>query len=84
MFPPKQFSKTFVNKTCFMNMNCRLNFSFSNHSEKHNVKVRSFILDILSAIIQESESLSQAILDTILSNLVDQRKVCMLLIVSIH
>ena len=44
-------------------------------SEKHNIKVRNFILDILSAIIQESESLSQDILDTILSNLVDPRKV---------
>ena len=47
----------------------------SGFSEKHNIKVRNFILDILSAIIQESESLSQDILDTILSNLVDPRKV---------
>ena len=44
-------------------------------SEKHNIKVKTFILDVLSAIIQESESLSQEILDAVLVNLVEPRKV---------
>ena len=40
-----------------------------------------YMMDVMSSIIQEGESLSQEILDAILVNLVEPTKVCRLLFV---
>lgn len=49
-------------------------FCFS-RSEQHNNRVKNFMLDIMSPIIQEGDSLPQEILETILLQLVSPRKV---------
>ena len=62
---------------------CVLNiftFKFSiAFSDKHNVKVKNFMLDVMAPIIQEGESISQELLDSILINLVEPRKVIQLI-----
>ncbi|XP_065058072.1 sister chromatid cohesion protein PDS5 homolog B-like isoform X1 [Rhopilema esculentum] len=43
-------------------------------NEKQNARVKGFMLDVMSSVIQDSESLSQDILDVILINLVNPVK----------
>lgn len=48
---------------------------FSIVSEKHSSKVISFILDLLTPLIQQSDSVSQELMDIILSNIIEPFKV---------
>ena len=48
---------------------------FSIVSDKHSSKVISFILDLLTPLIQQSDSVSQELMDIILSNIIEPFKV---------
>ena len=44
-------------------------------SDKHSGKVKTFMLDMMTPLICEADSVSQELLDVILVNLVDPKKV---------
>ncbi len=44
-------------------------------SEVQSTKVKMYMLDMMASLLQEGESISQAVLDTILINIVDPVKV---------
>ncbi len=46
-------------------------------SHEVSTSVRNYISDILSALVQDAESLPQEVIDTILSNILEPKKVCM-------
>lgn len=46
-----------------------------NFSENHTNKIQNFMLDVMCPIIQEGESASQELLDTILINIIEPQKV---------
>ena len=45
-------------------------------SEKHSSKVVSFILDLLCPLIQQSDSVSQELMDILLAQIIEPFKVC--------
>ena len=45
------------------------------HSEKHMVKVKTFMLDIMSPLINEADSVSPDLLQVILQNMIDPNRV---------
>lgn len=47
------------------------------HSNGHNQKVHMHMVDLMSSIICEGDTVSQELLDTVLVNLVPAHKVCM-------
>jgi sister-chromatid-cohesion protein PDS5 len=51
-----------------------LTFFFECYSDEHSGKVKSFMLDILCPLITESDSVSNELLDIILSNIVEPLK----------
>lgn len=46
------------------------------HSNGHNQKVHMHMVDLMSSIICEGDTVSQELLDTVLVNLVPAHKVC--------
>lgn len=56
-------------------------------SDAQSTKVKLYMLDMTSCLLQEGETISQAVLDTILINIIDPIKVhkyCVLLKFVIH
>lgn len=51
---------------------CNLRFSF--RSDEHSGKVKSFMLDVLSPLITESDNVSSQLLDIVLINIVEPQK----------
>ena len=47
-------------------------------SEKHSSKVKNFMLDMMTPLIAEADSVSQDLLDAVLINLVEPHKVCVI------
>lgn len=56
---------------CYANPQC-----FVFHSNGHNQKVHMHMVDLMSSIICEGDTVSQELLDTVLVNLVPAHKVC--------
>ena len=54
---------------------CQRENSVLNFSENHTNKIQNFMLDVMCPIIQEGESASQQLLDTILINIIEPQKV---------
>ena len=49
-------------------------------SEKQSTKVKMYMMDIMASVFQEGESLSQELLDAVLTNFVEPTKVCLSLL----
>ena len=45
-------------------------------SNEQSTKVKNYIIDILSALVQDGDSLPQEVIDTILANILEPSKVC--------
>ena len=60
---------------CCCEINSCTNHVLLSHSNEQSSKVKNYMLEILSSLMQEGESLSQEIIDVVLMNIVEPAKV---------